>query len=69
MIKKADKIESAQFSEFCNYMVNLFSCPSSSASLERIFSTYGLVWSKLRNRLGAEKAEKLVKVYRSLKAN
>ena len=32
----------------------------SSAGVERIFSTFGLVQSKLRNRLGNEKAGKLV---------
>lgn len=39
---------------------------SSTASLERVFSTFGLVHSKLRNRLGIEKAGKLVFLYRVL---
>ena len=39
-------------------------CPASSASIQCIFSTYGLVWSNIRNSLDAEKAEKLVKIYR-----
>jgi len=42
------------------------SAPASSASLERIFSTFGHVWSKQHNGLGPDKAEKLVKAYRYL---
>jgi len=53
--------------EFCKLMQGLHSAPASSASLERVFSTFGLVWSKLRNRLDPKKAEKLVKVYRYLR--
>lgn len=40
----------------------------SSASIERVFSTFGLVHSKLRNRLGVDKAGKLVFIYRMLNA-
>ena len=36
------------------------------ASVERIFSTYGLVQSELRNRLGNEKAGKLVFLFKCL---
>ena len=39
---------------------------SSSAGVERIFSTFGIVHSKLRNRLGADKAGKLVFIYKLL---
>lgn len=39
---------------------------ASSASVERIFSTFGLVHSKLRNRLGVEKAGKLVFLHKVL---
>ncbi|XP_071035372.1 uncharacterized protein [Parasteatoda tepidariorum] len=53
--------------DFCNFMVALSNCPASSASLERVFSTCGLVWSKLRNRLGVQKALKLVKIHRHLR--
>lgn len=49
--------------EFC---IKLHSCPGSSAGLERVFSTYGHIWTKLRNNLGPDKVEKLVKVYRHL---
>jgi hAT family C-terminal dimerisation region len=37
----------------------LFSAVASTAALERIFSSFGLGHSKLRNRLGNEKAAKL----------
>ena len=53
-------------SGFCNFFANLLTCPSSSASIERLFSIFGLVWTKLRNRLGIEKATKLVKIHRCL---
>lgn len=42
----------------------LFTAQASSASVERIFSTFGLVQSKLRNRLGTEKAGKLVFLFK-----
>jgi len=34
--------------------------PASSASIECIFATYDLVWSKIRKSLDAEEAKKLV---------
>jgi len=37
----------------------LFSASATTASLERIFSSYGLVHSKLRNKLGNKKAAQL----------
>jgi len=52
----------------CGFTSNLCACPSSSASIECTFSTYGLLWSDIRNSLGAEKAEKLVKIYRHYRA-
>nr|XP_042907854.1 uncharacterized protein LOC122271260 [Parasteatoda tepidariorum] len=42
----------------------LFTAQASSASVERVFSTFGLVQSKLRNRLGNEKAGKLVFLFK-----
>lgn len=42
----------------------LFTAQASSASVERIFSTFGLVHSKLRNRLGTDKAGKLVFLFK-----
>jgi len=47
---------------FCSFMSSLCACPASTASIERIFQC-GLVWSNIRNRLSAETAEKLVKIY------
>jgi len=43
--------------------------PSSSAAIERVFSNFGLVQSKLQNQLGLEKAAKLVTCYRQLRGN
>jgi len=47
----------------CSFISSLWACPASSASIECIFSTYALVWSKIRKILNAEKAEKWVKIY------
>ncbi len=44
----------------------LHTARSSSAGIERIFSTFDLVHSKLRNRLGTSKAGKLVFLYKLL---
>ena len=52
---------------FYKFFFQLHSVPASSGSIERVFSTFGLVWSKMRNRLGTHKAQKLVKVYRHLR--
>jgi len=54
-------------SGFADLMIALQTACASSASLERIFSTFGLVMTKLRNRLGLAKAQKLVFVYRMLR--
>ena len=64
---KASKPGDDQQVKFAEFMVSLHSCPSSSASLERWFSTFGFVWSKTRNRLGHEKAMKLVKCFKALR--
>jgi hypothetical protein len=40
---------------------------SCSAAIERIFSNFGMIQSKLRNRLGLAKAGKLVLYYRMLR--
>ena len=34
-----------------------------------LFSTFGNIWTKLRNKLGAEKTRKLVKIQYFLKKN
>ena len=53
--------------DFVRLMIQLQCAPPSSASIERIFSNFGLVHSKLLNRLGVEKATKLVFCYRMLR--
>ena len=47
----------------------LLSAVASSSDVERVFSSYGLVHSKLRNRLGTEKAAKLVFLFKTMNAN
>ena len=66
MQRKAKKSESLSL-EFTEFMTKLHSCPASSGSIERWFSTVGFVWSKVRNRLGPEKAKKLSSIYRCLR--
>ena len=51
---------------FIELMIQLHSAVASSASIERIFSTYGHVNTKLRNKMGMAKTEKLVFCYRML---
>ncbi|KAI6651906.1 Transposase [Oopsacas minuta] len=53
--------------EFCDIAINLLILPSSSASIERIFSNFGLIQTELRTRLGIDKASKLVACYRELR--
>ena len=45
------------------------SAPASSASIERIFSSFAHVHNKVRNSLSVEKAQKLVYCYRILRGN
>ena len=45
----------------------LLEMPSSLAAIERIFSNFVMIKSKLRNRLGLVKAGKLVFCYRMLR--
>ncbi|KAJ8877202.1 hypothetical protein PR048_021656 [Dryococelus australis] len=44
---------------FCHFFFCLHSAISFSALIERYFSRFELVWSKLHNRLGSDKATKL----------
>ena len=48
-------------------MLQLHTAPASSAALERIFSSLGIIQTRLRNRLGIDKAQKLVFCYRMLR--
>ena len=45
----------------------LLEMPSCSAAIERIFSNFGMIQSKLSNRLGLVKAGKLVFLLQNVK--
>ena len=47
--------------------IKMMSSPASSASIERVFSNFGIICNKIRNRLGNEKASKLVYCYHMLR--
>lgn len=48
------------------FVLKLSTAVASSADLERMFSKFGLIQSKLRNRLGTQLASKLVFLYNKL---
>lgn len=50
--------------DFLSLCEQLLTATASTASLERTFSSFGLVQSKLRNRLGNEKAGKLTFLFK-----
>ena len=62
-------------SDFTDLMVALHTATASSASVEHVFSTFSLVNTRVRNRLGVRKAigvrkaSKLVFCYRMLRGN
>ncbi|XP_077264021.1 uncharacterized protein LOC143898425 [Temnothorax americanus] len=45
----------------------LMKIPASSAQIERVFSNWSFIHSDLRNRLTAERSQKLIEIYYSLK--
>jgi len=47
-------------------VTQLHTAIASSTGIERLFSAFGLVHTKLRNRLGIEKASKLVTILKAL---
>ena len=47
----------------CKIACQLISMPASSTATERVFSNFGFIQFKLRNRLGLSKAAKLVTCY------
>ena len=49
------------------FAVKLLSAPLSSGFIERVFSNFGVILTKIRNRLGNETAYKLVFCYRMLR--
>ncbi|KAK2148610.1 hypothetical protein LSH36_489g01044 [Paralvinella palmiformis] len=53
--------------ELSSFTLRLLSLPASAASMERIFSNFGLIQTKLRNRLGLGKASNLVMCYKCLR--
>lgn len=53
----------AKYPELAKVALRIYSIPSSSATSERAWSTYGLVHSKTRNRLKPETQNMLVFVY------
>ena len=55
--------------EVVNFICQLQTAVASSASIERIFSRFGLVHSKLRNQLGIAKAGKLVFLHKVFNEN
>lgn len=61
-IKKCNEVDK----KFLDFVCHLMVCTASSASIERIFSNFGFIINKLRNRLGLEKASKLVMNYKLL---
>lgn len=67
MMEKKTQSNKAVPKGFCRFNANLLSIPPSSAAIERLFSTFGHIWTKSRNRLGEKKAMKLVKCFRALR--
>ena len=56
-------------SDFVDFVIRLLQAPASSASVERIFSNFGQIHSKIRNRLGNQTAGKLVFCFRLLRGD
>ena len=54
--------------KLCSVTSSLCTCTASSASILCIFAIYDLVWSNIGNSLDAEKAEKLIEIYRFYRA-
>jgi hypothetical protein len=48
------------------FFSKIHSIPACSATLERFFFTYGMVWTKFRNKVGADKAQNLETIHREL---
>ena len=63
-IKKSHK---DTYPELGNLALRILNLPASSASIERIFSNFSFIQTKLRNRQGLEKAAKLAICYRELR--
>uniref|UniRef100_A0A0K2T0Z6 HAT C-terminal dimerisation domain-containing protein n=1 Tax=Lepeophtheirus salmonis TaxID=72036 RepID=A0A0K2T0Z6_LEPSM len=61
MVSNADEIISALY--------QLMTAVAMSSGVERVFSSFGLVYSKLRNFFGIEKAAMLVFLFKSMTLN
>lgn len=66
-ISKIADFKSGPAAKFVELASLLLSCPASSAAIERVFSNFAFIHSKLRNCLGTEKCTKLVMCYRMLR--
>ena len=55
--------------ELCKIARKLMTMPASSAASECVFSYFSIIQTKLRNRLGIEKAANLVMCYAFLRGN
>ena len=44
--------------DFCKFLEELYSITSTSASIEHIFSLFGLIWTKLYNKLSYDTENK-----------
>ena len=53
--------------ELAQLAVRVLEMPLSSASIERVWSTFGFIQNSVRNRLGNEKAEKHTFIYKNLR--
>jgi hypothetical protein len=62
-IERSDTVDKT----LCQLAQKLLEMPSSSTAIVKIFSKFGMIQSKLRNRLGLVKAGKLVFCYRMLR--
>ena len=51
----------------CMLVRKLLVMLASSAAIERMFSNFGLIHTKLRNKLGIQKCEKIVFCYQMLR--
>ena len=60
------RILNEEVCELCDFIITISSLPVSSASVERTFSTFGTIHTKLHNRLGNKTSEKLVMYNRIL---
>lgn len=52
---------------FVDLISPMYQCPSSTASVERVFSTYGFIQTDTRNRLTQDKVMKLTFCFRALR--